>query len=613
MGFSVLATAKEIFERKLEAGNRQLVSGDYHGAIASYLAARDISPDAVGARENLGMVYTRLGQLDMAQTYFQQALQQNGESLVNCNGLANVKLLQGDVMEAAFWYRRALALFCTDEQQRQYLEFNLAQALLLAGDWQEGLSLFESRRRHPLWATRYQPFEKLEQLEWRGENFSGRTLLIYQDLGYGDAMQFWRFIPQVKRCGGQIVLAVKAPLVRLAAACPGVDCVVIMPDQGLPECCYDLHLPLTSLAMVLKLKGTELLPAAPRPMIPPDAEERCRRLGLSSIREFKVGLVWSAEPNWSPTDLRGRSARLADFAPLFEISGITLCSLQVGDAACEIRQLPNLVLIDAMAEVRDFADTAAVITQLDLVIGVDTAVVHLAAACGGEVWTLLPSAPDWRWRLETESTPWYPTMRLWRRGGNEEWSSLVARVATALSERINSSGATTALEKKEDAQSPPADLPPVAADHNQCGIDWAQQGRNKEAAACFAAAVEAYPDFVEAWNNWGLVLLAANDPMALSRFEKALALNPDDADIHSNLGNALSAFGRTKDAICHYLRAIELCPGNGRAHNNLAETLKSCGRMEEAAVQYQAARQLLPDNPVIGSNWLMALHYIGND
>jgi len=242
----------------------------------------------------------------------------------------------------------------------------------------------------------------------------------------GDAIQFIRYVPMVAQRGGKIIIECHAELQRLFQTM-SEQCQIVVRGSPLPA--FDLHCPLLSLPLVF---GTTLenIPNTV-PYLYADVREakRWRRRLEDQLPIMKIGLVW--EGNLKPN--RNRAIRLSGLAPLGQVSGVRFYSLQKGEAAAQARTPPTgMELVDWTDELKDFADTAALIANLDLVITVDTAVAHLAGAMGKPVWTMLSFVADWRWLLQREDSPWYPTMRLFRQSVIGDWDSVIKRVVAAL-------------------------------------------------------------------------------------------------------------------------------------------------------------------------------------
>jgi ADP-heptose:LPS heptosyltransferase len=268
------------------------------------------------------------------------------------------------------------------------------------------------------------------QPRWLGErSIVGKTILLYGEQGLGDTIQFSRFVPEVAARGARVVLEVQRSLVRLLEHLPGVTEVVAQGDD-LPW--FDLHCPLPSLPAVLGIT-LETLPAKPYLAAAPERAVAW----LQRVRAFpslRVGLVWAGTTSLG-ADAR-RSMELATLAPLAEVRGVTFLSLQKDRGTAHILRSAAPRPHDFTPELSDFAETAALVEALDLVISVDTSVAHLAGAMGKPVWVLLRFDADWRWLRGREDSPWYPTARLFKQAAPGDWDSVISCVAAALCERV---------------------------------------------------------------------------------------------------------------------------------------------------------------------------------
>ena len=271
------------------------------------------------------------------------------------------------------------------------------------------------------------PQTSFVQPRWKGEDLNGRTVLLYAEQGFGDTIQFIRYAPLVKQRGGRVMFVCMPEVAPLLVNFAGVDEMV--PQGTLPP--FHLHCPLLSLPMIFNTRVETIPASVPYLKADPRLSEQWSMKLQSRPGRLKVGLAWAGRPTHA--DDARRSMRLAQLAPLAQVKGVTFFSLQKGEAAAESARAPaGMDLIDCAADLHDFADTAALVSQLDLVVAVDTAVAHLAGAMGKPVWVLLPFKPDWRWLLDRNDTPWYPTMRLFRQGGKREWDGVTEEVAKVL-------------------------------------------------------------------------------------------------------------------------------------------------------------------------------------
>jgi hypothetical protein len=291
--------------------------------------------------------------------------------------------------------------------------------LLLRGDFSRGWADYEWR----LTTTR-----TFAQPQWDGGPLAGRTILLHAEQGLGDTLHFIRYAERVAAAGGNVVVECQAPLKRLLH--DSLERIPVI-SHGEPLPSFDVHCPLLSLPRLFQTT-LESIPARVPYVDANDALAPQWRARLADKdRHLKIGLVWAGSE--AHQNDRNRSIPLATFAPLAQGPNTCIYSLQKGDAARQAAaSSAPFPLVDWTSELHDFADTAALIAQLDLIITVDTAMAHLAGALGKPVWALVPHVPDWRWLLDRDDSPWYPTMRLFRQTNPGDWTSVLERVATAL-------------------------------------------------------------------------------------------------------------------------------------------------------------------------------------
>ena len=347
----------------------------------------------------------------------------------------------------------ALELYENNLAQRPSVDghFSYAVALLTAGRMSEGWRHFGFRwLREP--SLSFRP--RVGRPVWEGQVLRGRTILLRAEQGAGDTIQFIRYAPRLKALGATVRVGVFMGLEDLVRGAEGVDQVLGAKDS-VPD--FDFYAHMMSLPLVF---GTNLdsIPAEV-PYLHPEPTQCVRwEQKLQSNAQLTVGIVWAGSP--AHTRDRYRSLSLRELARLGEVSGVRWVSLQKGEPAEELKAPPpGLELVDLGPELEDFADTAAVISQLDLVLCVDTAVAHLAGALGKPVWVLLPSPADWRWLEGREDSPWYPTMRLFRQSRRGEWAEVIERVKVALQERLREGAVATVASAP---RAPPA-LPVLPA------------------------------------------------------------------------------------------------------------------------------------------------------
>lgn len=423
-------------------------------ATAGYRALLARRPDHAGAWGNLGIALRNRGAVAPAVACYRRALE-IAPSLATLGNLANALKDAGRFDEAIAAHRACLAqkpddarahhnhgitLKAADRLEEALVELELAcrlapdaagpewdraLVLLALGRFGEGWLAYESRWRLPAQARRQVTAEP-----WDGRPYRDRTLLVYPEQGFGDAILAARFLPAVRALGGRTVLACKPELRRLFAALPGVDRLAAA-DEPVAA---DLGAPIMSLPGILGANA-DILPAPARLDVPEPTLDRMRALVAPWAGRFKVGIVWSGSTTFKGNALRATT--LQPFLRLAEVPGVQLFSLQKGPPAAELAASDAVAIVaDLTGHCIDFADTAALIAQLDLVVMTDSAVAHLAGSLGKPVWNLLNLVPYWLYLREREDTPWYPSMRLFRQRRHGDWDDVFARVTAALADAV---------------------------------------------------------------------------------------------------------------------------------------------------------------------------------
>jgi Flp pilus assembly protein TadD len=391
--------------------------GKTDAAIEAYRAALRHDPNLPGLHNNLGLALRQAGQLEDAATHLRQALAHEPSDVQAQSNLAGLLKELGRLDEAEALYRDALR----QRPDEPGLHYNLGLVLLLAGRLDEGWPDYEWRFRA---GTARIP--DCAQPRWQGEPLNGRTLLVRAEQGFGDTIQFCRFMPMVT--GGHVILEVQPPLRRLVAGLQDVE-QIVGAGEPLPD--FDLYVPLLSLPHLLGFPPVTVPYLCAEPQLIAAWRERLDHDG------FKVGIAWQGNPA-SQAEL-GRSCPLEALRPLAALPGVRLISLQkhygleqLATATTEMRlETPQL---DAGPDA--FVDTAAVMACLDLIVTSDTSIAHLAGALGRPVWVALQHGPDWRWQLGREDCPWYPSMRLFRQTRRGDWDDVFARIAAAAADLV---------------------------------------------------------------------------------------------------------------------------------------------------------------------------------
>ena len=375
---------------------------------------------------NLALVYARTERLEPAVAALERCLAVDPATAKAKELLARFlseigkqHLNAGRLDDAIAQFDRAL----TFDPERAETHCARASANYLRGDFAE----YE-------WRWRYRNFPDTKKAwpgpEWDGSDPAGRTIAVYPEQGLGDTIQFCRFLPELARRGAAVVFGIApTPLGRLLESLDGVDRLV---GLGGPIGSIDAHLPLLSLPHRL---GTTLatVPARVPYLAPPPADVARWADRLAHLDGLRVGLAWAGEPV-HPND-RARSLDVADVAPLMNVPGASFVSLQVGARAGEAQQLGDGAILPLAEAISDFADTAAIIANLDVVVSVDTAVAHLAGALARPTLLMLPQPPDFRWLHDRPDTPWYPTLQLIRQPTPGDWSTVIDAVGVELTRR----------------------------------------------------------------------------------------------------------------------------------------------------------------------------------
>lgn len=303
------------------------------------------------------------------------------------------------------------------------LRFDFAETLLQLGDFERGWREYRHRYRMPHTASLER---KIQCPRWDGRPLEGRRILIHDEQGFGDTFQFLRFVPRVQERGGHVILQVHPAILGLVRTVGGYM-QLIGRDRVPPP--FDLHCELMNLPMVLGLRLADLPGPVPYLSADPDLVSRWRER-LDPLPRPLVALAWAGSQ--AHLNDRKRSLSVARLAPL-AAAGVTFVSVQKGPQAVQAEAPPpGLPLVDLVAEIRNFDDSAAILCAADLLVSIDSSPVHLAGALGRPVWTLLPFVAEWRWMLAREDSPWYPTMRLFRQPSRGEWSWVLERVAREL-------------------------------------------------------------------------------------------------------------------------------------------------------------------------------------
>jgi Tfp pilus assembly protein PilF len=423
-----IALAPDFAEAFSNMGTALRDSDRFDEAIQAHRRALQLRPNLAEALNNLAIALRDIGQWDEALQCCRRAIALNPEYAdAHANlGVILCELEQAEESVAAC--RKAVAL----QPQRGVLQNNLGMILLKLGQYEEGWAKAEWR----YFCDPRFPARKLPKPKWSGEDLRGRTLLIHAEQGFGDTIQFSRYVPLAAGRGGRVIFECPPEQKRLFECFRNVQQLVTAGDV-LPE--FDLHCPTMSLPLAFETT-LETVPSEAYLRADPVRVEYWRRrleeLAAhvnAGLRKRKIGLVWAGKP--THTDDRNRSMALCELAPLAGVDA-EFYSLQKGPASRQVSERPGgLKLQDFTADFSDFAETAAFIANLDMVIAVDTAVAHLAGAMSKPVYLLLPKVSEWRWMLRRTDTPWYPSTRLFRQERWRDWTAPVNQIVSLLNNR----------------------------------------------------------------------------------------------------------------------------------------------------------------------------------
>jgi len=392
---------------------------EHERALIHYEQCLSLDPTYVEARYNFGTLLQERGELEAATCEFQTVLAANPGHAAAWTNLGNCLLGCGEISAALSCYNRTLAL----EPSETAAAWNAGIAHLTAGRFEEGWVGYERRFDVPGSTPRRQYPMPL----WSGEPLEGRKILVYAEQGLGDTLQFCRYLPLLADRGAEVYFDCPrslAPLLGSLRTNP-----TLLPEPGGDTPTADFYVPLLSIPAIL---GTNLdsIPAERGYLrASPEARSAWSKRLETLGRKLRVGFVSQGNPRYKND--RNRSIPAELFEPLSQVPGVELINLQF--------QLPvpaSLHALDLSAEIGDFANTAGLVEEMDLVISVDTSMAHLAGAVGKETWVLLAQAADWRWMRDREDSPWYPDVRLFRQTESHEWTSVLKEVAEALRARL---------------------------------------------------------------------------------------------------------------------------------------------------------------------------------
>ena len=421
-------------------------SGENAKAIRAYRDSIALKPDYAESINNLGLLLYDQDKIEESIILFQQAIRIRNDYTNAYYNLGKAYQAQGNPQAAIAAYDQVLKILPDSAETR----FNRSLSLLLTEKYEEGWVEYEQRFRNL--SDPIKKWNKKDAHRWDGASFAGKRLLVVDEQGIGDTLQFIRYLPMVKELGGTVIFETIGSLMRLLENFQGIDERWNRSSVERSNTDFDIYIPLMSLPGIFNTSLETIPDKVPYIFSDPTKTQYWRR--QSKKGKIKVGIVWAGKTTSEYRQIRmsglehldlgwaGRpessfaSKRLAcldNFVPLTKIEGIQLYGLQKGNAADQARTFSGSVnVINLCEESTDFSEVAAAMENLDLIISVDTALAHLAGAMGKPVWVLIPFVADWRWLLFREDCPWYPTMRLFRQTKKNEWDDVFQRVAEEL-------------------------------------------------------------------------------------------------------------------------------------------------------------------------------------
>jgi tetratricopeptide (TPR) repeat protein/glycosyltransferase involved in cell wall biosynthesis len=348
-------------------------------------------------------------------------LEENDQAkIIEYTNTGVAKLKQGKVDEAIELTKKAL----NESDDNALTHYNLAHALLLKGDFKRGWQEYE-------WRKKRDDFEKREFSKpgLKDQNIGGKKILVYDEQGLGDSIQFVRYIPMLKEKGAYVILECGQRLAGLFKNLNVADQLIIKNGTREPEVEYDYHIALLSLPLYFNTEIESIPNKTPYLFAEEKYKEKWEVI-IPDNDKLNVGISWAGNPkNYND---KNRSCRLRDLEELFNTPNVKFYSLQKGDAVKQIYERGDDKVIDLDVMMDSMDTTAAAIERLDLVISVDTSIAHLSAAMGKPTWVMLPFLPDWRWMLEREDSPWYPSVRLFRQTQEKDWSGVINKISVEL-------------------------------------------------------------------------------------------------------------------------------------------------------------------------------------
>ncbi|MGN1289593.1 MAG: tetratricopeptide repeat protein [Bradyrhizobium sp.] len=595
----------------------------YPQALAAYTAALTLRPDNAAAQLGLARALAMLELSDFADDVFRDLIASAPDYI---DAIVDFGWLLSDTNRhdaGITLLRDALERY----PMRAELRAVLAVCLFGVGSWSAAWAEYEGRLSDPRVSKH---LVSTDRPRWQGEDFAGRTILLQSEQGFGDTLQFVRYASMVKARGGHVVLRTPQVLLSLMQTVAGIDDVVS--DVTMAPA-FDVHLPLLSLPLIFDTQ-VDTVPAA-TPYVTPDPDlvtQWRERLGGKPGHGMSIGLVWQGNPGHL-NDQR-RSIRLDLLRPLLDCPGARFVSLQIGRGREQLADFDDRIL-DAGAHIdaASFADAAAIIGNLDLVISIDSAIAHLAGAMGKPVWILLANGSDWRWLRDRGDTPWYPQARLFRQTRPGDWVEVIRRLNAEL-RSLAGAGSEPAAEWIADPIMTSAlrmTVPQHENDALLCDalfVEACRQhraGNSDRATKLFEHVLSLDHGHVNSLCNLGAIELGrGHHERAYTLLQTAVTAAPNLAPARVALADVLIATQRAEQAVAQYRKAIELAPSSVDVHAAYADALRKLAGHEQASgmdadalkrqlhQHYRKALELAPASDALHAQYALALCELGD-
>ena len=597
-------------------------------AMSCLMRAVQLDPTCALAHLNLAGVFRSQKQIQQAILSYQRAIGANPDFASPYAHLASLMVEQYQYDQAITLYQQALERDPSEARS----QFNLATLYLRLGRYLEGWQLYQWRREcYPVLRYRH----TLHGRPWQGERLQGERLLVYCEQGLGDVLQCLRYLGWARQQGAKVIFELREPLWRLLKDHPEIDEAILYDEEQPPQVPYQLHtsimdLPGLARTTLKTIPSCEPYLQAPTPLIE-------ARRHLRDPNRLNVAVIYSGNPKNAINPNRSLPVRL--LAPLARLESVNLISLQKGTPAEQLHDL-TWDLPDIGAQCHDLADTAAVLSHMDLVITVCTSIAHLAGIMGKPTWIMIHDHADWRWHLETSRSPWYPTVRLFRQSQAGDWHGVVQRVSEALAQlqpgwsgdisntpvpsllqqrnlitiqRLRQQTLHSLRQKDYDAALRHIDRAlSLQADQAQLHLTKAvtleHLQRPQLAQRSYRDALQVDPLCSHAWNNLAILQQQQGHLReAIATCLQGLEHLPQCGDLHHSLAYCLHQNSQDELAEFHYQQACHLDPQQAEAANHLGVLLAQQQRWDEAIACYHTALERDPDYAEAANNYGLAL------